>query len=128
MKPQLAVLAVIATVALASPSHADMAGSWRVVGKVSAFSFTLDCDFKPTGDHFGGVCADASTSDPKIKPGRAHPLTAGAEHGDAVSWTYKSSFLFQTFDVTFTGVRQGDRITGAITVPGRQGAFTATRP
>ena len=112
----------------ASAADSDVSGSWRVEGKVAAFAFSLNCAFKPDGDHFGGVCADASTSDPTIKPGRSHALTAGIERGGAVSWTYRSSFLFQAFDVTFNGVRHGDRITGTITVPGRQGAFVATRP
>ena len=125
---KLFAAALVLAAAPAVPADTGVGGSWRVEGKVASFAFSLNCAFEPDGDHFGGVCADASTSDPTIKPGRSHALTAGIERGGAVSWTYRSSFLFQAFDVTFNGVRHGDRITGTITVPGRQGAFVATRP
>jgi len=122
-----AALTLLAASALASPASAQVAGSWHVAGKVAAFGFTLDCQFEPSGAKLGGVCVDASTSDPKIKGGRAHPLTAGSVKGDAVSWTYQSSFLLTKFDVTFTGTLAGDRMSGTIDAGGRKGDFTATR-
>ncbi len=122
-----AAFALLAAVALASPARAQVAGSWHVAGKVAAFGFTLNCQFEPSGAKLGGVCVDASTSDPKIKGGRAHPLTAGSVKGDAVSWTYQSSFLLTKFDVTFTGTQTGDRMSGTLDAGGRTGAITATR-
>ena len=44
-----------------------------------------------------------------------------------MSFTYQSSFLFTKFDVTYTGVVSGDRISGTVNAQGHEGAFTATR-
>jgi hypothetical protein len=114
--------------ALSTPAAAETAGDWRVAGQLATFAFTLDCRFKVDGSKLAGECQDASTNDPKLKLGKIHPLTAGVVIGDRVSWTYQSSFLFTTFDVTFDGVQVGDRMSGTITVRGHKGAFTATRP
>jgi hypothetical protein len=121
-------MTILSFSALASPGLADVSGVWRVSGKVSSFAFTLNCTFKPEGSKLGGVCVDASTNDPKVNSGKAHPLTAGVVNGDAVSWTYRSSFLFSKFDVTYDGKLDGDRMSGTIDAQGRKGAFTATRP
>ena len=109
-------------------SAAEVAGSWRVSGKVSSFAFTLDCNFKPAGGRLGGVCVDASTNTAKVQAGKSHPLTAGSVHGDAVTWTYRSSFLLSKFDVTYTGKLAGDRMNGSLVAQGHQGTFTAVRP
>ena len=119
--------ALLAIVALAGRAAAEPSGAWRVAGKVSAFAFTLNCDFMRSGARLDGVCIDASTSNPKIKGGRAHRLTSGSVDGDRVSWTYQSSVLLSKFDVTFDGVQAGDHMSGAITAAGHPGAFTATR-
>jgi hypothetical protein len=128
MRSVVVALATAGSVALATPAAAQTAGDWHVAGQVATFAFTLDCRFRTDGSNLSGECRDASTSDSKIKVGRIHPLTAGAVKGDRVSWTYQSSFLFSKFDVTFDGVQSGDRMSGTITVQGRKGAFTATRP
>jgi len=125
-----ALIVLIAWGWLAAPAvagEAGIAGDWRVTGKVSAFSFTLDCHFEPRGGQLGGACIDASINDPKIHPGRVHPLTAGAVDGTAVTWTYQSSFLLTRFDVTFSGARAGDRMGGTINASGRKGVFQAAR-
>ncbi len=127
MKTTLMCIAAASMAMVAAPALAQVEGTWHVAGKVSAFAFTLNCDFKPDGARLAGVCVDASTSDPKIKGGRSHTITAGAIDGDKVSWTYPSSFLLSKFDVTFDGVRTGDRMSGQIHVPGHDGAFTATK-
>jgi hypothetical protein len=121
-------LLVVAIAALAVPASAEVAGPWRVTGKVSGFAFTLNCDFKTSGDRLGGVCVDASTSDARVKAGKSHILTAGSVHGDAVSWTYRSSFLLSKFDVTYKGTLAGARMTGSIDAQGHVGAFTAVKP
>ena len=127
-RPMVAAALMLAGLAVYVPaSAAEVAGAWRVAGKVSSFAFTLNCDFKPDGARLGGVCTDASTSDPTIKGGKSHVLTAGSVEGDKVSFTYQSSFLLSKFDVTFNGVQTGDRMSGTITVQGHDGAFTATR-
>jgi hypothetical protein len=123
---KLAFLA-IATLVAASSASAQVAGAWRVTGKVASFAFTLNCDFKPAGDQLGGVCVDASTSDVRVKAGKSHVLTAGSVHGDHVTWTYRSSFLFSKFDVTYRGAISGARMTGAIDASGHAGVFTAVR-
>ncbi len=127
MKSALLSLVIISTLGVASAS-AEVSGPWHVTGKVSAFAFTLNCEFKPDGERLGGVCVDASTNDPKVSAGKSHVLTAGSVKGDAVSWTYQSSFLFSKFDVIFKGIQAGDRITGAISAQGQDGTFTATKP
>jgi hypothetical protein len=120
------VFAVAALLAATSAS-AQVAGAWRVSGKVSGFAFTLNCDFKPAGDKLGGVCVDASTNDARVKAGKAHTLTAGSVRGDAVTWTYRSSFLLSKFDVTYTGKISGARMSGTIDAQGHEGPFTAVR-
>jgi hypothetical protein len=120
------VLAISALLA-ASSATAQVAGDWRVAGKVSGFAFTLNCDLKNLGDRLGGVCVDVSTSDARVKAGKAHALTAGAVHGDAVTWTYRSSFLFTKFDVTYKGTLAGNRMIGSIDAQGHTGTFTAAR-
>jgi hypothetical protein len=127
MKFALLPLVIASTVAAAATASAEVSGPWHVTGKVSAFAFTLNCDFKPDGERLGGVCVDASTNDPKVNAGKSHVLTAGSVKGDAVTWTYQSSFLFSKFDVIFKGVQAGDKITGAITTQGHDGTFTATK-
>ena len=118
----------IAALIAASTAHAQVAGRWRVTGKVSGFAFTLDCDLKPAGDRLGGVCVDASTSDARVKAGRSHVITSGSLRGDVVSWTYRSSFLLSKFDVTYKGALAGNRMTGTIDAQGHAGTFAAVRP
>lgn len=121
------LLAAIASPIAAEPAS-TIAGDWHVAGKVASFGFTLNCHFKTLGGgSLGGTCQDASTSDPKVSTGKVHPLSVGMTSGDHVTWTYGSSFLLSKFDVTYDGVRTGDRMSGTITVQGRKGAFTATR-
>jgi opacity protein-like surface antigen len=122
------ILAAVFAVAAASGAEAaDVSGPWLVSGKVASFSFTLRCAFQQAGEQLTGACVDASTSDPNVKGGRSHPLTAGRVAGDRVSFTYGSSFLFTKFDVTYDGTVQGPRMSGEIAVQGRTGAFTAER-
>jgi len=127
MKFALFSLAAVSIAAVASPAAADVGGSWHVVGKVSSFAFTLNCDFKPDGARLGGVCLDASTNDPKVSAGKSHTITAGHIDGTRVGWTYQSSFLLTKFDVTYDGVQSGGQMSGTIRVQGHEGAFTATR-
>ncbi|QUD88364.1 hypothetical protein [Phenylobacterium montanum] len=127
MKSALYGLALAALGAVGPSWAVEPAQSWRVAGKVASFAFTLNCDFRPAGTRLGGVCVDASTSDPTIKGGRAHKITRGRIDGDTVSWTYVSSFLLSKFDVTFDGTRRGQDMSGVIHVQGHDGAFTATR-
>ena len=128
MKPVLLAFAASALMSLASPGvGAPLSGHWRVAGKVSSFAFTLDCQFKPNGERLGGVCTDQSTNSAKIGAGKSHVLTAGAVHGDKVTWTYRSAFLLAKFDVTYTGVVTGDRMTGSLEAQGHDGTFTAVR-
>ncbi len=125
MKLALLVIGLFSTGA--SAATADIAGPWTVVGKVSAFAFTLDCDFKPDGARLSGVCTDASTNTAKVKAGESHVLTAGSLRGEAVTWTYRSSFLLSKFDVTYRGTLAGNRMTGSIDAQGHRGTFTATK-
>ncbi len=122
-------LAVVAAALAASslPASAQVAGRWRVTGKVSSFAFMLNCDFKPEGHRLGGVCVDASTNSAKIKGGKSHTLTSGNVSGDKVIWTYRSSFLFTNFDVIYNGEVAGDTMSGVIDAQGHKGSFTATR-
>jgi hypothetical protein len=127
MKSILAII-VCTTIAVTGFALAEEpAQSWQVKGRVASFSFNLDCDFRKDGTRVGGVCGDASTSDPTIKSGRSHTLTSGRVSGDKISWTYQSSFLLSKFDVTFDGIQRGDRMAGVIHVRGHDGTFTATR-
>jgi hypothetical protein len=47
--------------------------------------------------------------------------------GDHVTFTHRGSFLLNTFDVNYAGVRDGNQITGRIDVFGHTGDFTAVR-
>ena len=121
------LLSVAAIAVIGSSVSAEVSGPWRVTGKVSSFAFTLNCDFKPNGDRLGGVCVDAATNSAKVKAGKSHALTAGSVHGDAVSWTYRSSFMLSKFDVTYTGKISGGSMRGSIDAQGRAGTFSAVR-
>jgi hypothetical protein len=129
MKTLLATAALLAATAIstAAMAQAGAAGDWAVSGKVSSLAFTLDCRFSQAGQTLTGACVDGSTSDPKVKGGRSHPLTSGQVDGDKVRWTYQSSFLLTHFTVSYDGVRHGDVITGSIDAQGHKGAFTAHR-
>ena len=128
MKSVIMPLAVASLLLMAQPAAAtEVAGAWRVTGKVAAFAFTLNCRFTTAGGRIAGVCVDASTSDARAPAGQSHVLTAGTVDGDAVSWTYRSSFLLSKFDVTYRGRLTGDRISGSIKAAGRDGVFTAVR-
>jgi hypothetical protein len=124
-RPALAAAVILAC--SASPALAEPSGDWHVTGKVSSFSFTLNCKFRSDGPRLIGACQDASTSDPKLATGKVHPLIAGSVQGDHVTWTYQSSFLFTKFNVTYDGVQTGNTMRGTIATQGRSGAFTATR-
>jgi hypothetical protein len=129
MKQVVLSCAALAAATLAAPANAaDASGAWHVSGKIATFAYTLNCQFKVDGGRLGGVCVDASNSDPRIKPGKAHALTAGSVAGDKVSWTYGFSVLLNKFDVTYSGVQSGERMSGSITVGSHEGSFTATRP
>jgi hypothetical protein len=127
MRPTLVWVAIAGVAALAGPSAAGVAGAWRVDGTVPPIRFTLDCDFKPDGPTFSGVCVDVASSDPRVAAGKSHPLTAGSVNLDKVSWTYQASFLLARFPVVYRGTRTGNQISGSIDVAGRTGTFTATR-
>lgn len=130
MKSSALAAAVLSLAAVAAPgvsSAAEVAGAWRVSGKVASFGFTLNCRFTQDGSKLGGECTDASTSDPKVNAGKSHAITSGSVDGDRVRFTYQSSFLFTKFDVTYTGVLAGERINGTVNAQGHEGTFTATK-
>ncbi len=105
----------------------DAAGRWAVAGTVEGKNFTLDCRFAETGQNLTGACIDGPTGDAKVEGGRSHPLLEGRVAGEAVSWTYKSSYLFIEFDVKYAGVRDGEHMSGTIAAAGKTGTFTANR-
>ena len=97
-----------------------LTGAWAVQGKVSAFHFDLICRFEQRAGAIGGVCYDAGS-------GKPHPLIRGALSGNHVSWTYQSSYLFKTFDATYSGTLAGASIKGDLAVPGYTGQFSAEK-
>lgn len=124
LAPVLALVAVTPALAADGPA----AGAWRVSGAVSGFKFELTCVFQQAGERLSGVCTDLSTSNPKAPPKAApHPLTGGSAAGGRVSWTYRSSFLINRFDVTYSGVMTGAMMSGTIQAGGNSGRFTARR-
>jgi hypothetical protein len=128
-RPALLLAAVTAIGAFAAPAHADdVSGPWRVTGKFAGIAFVLNCDLKADGARLGGVCVEASSNGSKTNIGKSHVLTAGSVNGDRLSWSYAVHYLVNQFDVTFNGVRSGNRIVGAIDLKGHGGTFTATRP
>lgn len=127
MKPVLLILVLLAATSAAA-TEMSATGAWRVSGAVSGFKFELRCVFQQAGERLTGACTDLATNNPKAPPKAApHPLTRGAASGDRVAWTYQSSFLLSRYDVDFSGVRSGDRMSGAIEAGGRSGSFTARR-
>jgi hypothetical protein len=143
MKPLRSTLLALSALLLASPAMAQVAGAWRVTGKVAGRAFAVDCRFEPRGTEqhgaeqhgpeqhgaaeFGGVCVDAETGEAGAHPGKAHTLSKGVITGRQVRWTYPANFLLAKFDVTYTGTLDGDRMTGVISAGGRDGQFTAAR-
>jgi hypothetical protein len=127
LTPACMALALGCGAPAAAAAQSGAAGEWSVSGKVSSFAFTLDCRFTQAGQSLAGACVDRSTSDPKIKGGRSHPLTSGSVDGDQIRWAYASSFLLTHFTVAYAGTLHGDSITGSIDAQGHQGAFTAHR-
>jgi len=116
----LAAVIAISAVGSASADDTPVSGTWIVHGKISAFQFTLTCRFEQKGQSLGGTCYDGGTNKP-------HPLTRGEVSGDHVSWTYQSSYLFKTFDATYSGTLSGASIKGVATAPGHEGNFTAEK-
>lgn len=127
MKFPFAGLALLSAILLGSPAAAEVTGSWRITGDLSGHAFALDCRFAPQGAKLGGVCVEAASGDPKVHAGTAHPLTRGAVNGNQASWAYQSSFLLSKFDVSFTGVVDGGRISGTVSAAGRKGEFAGAR-
>jgi len=77
MRSKEAAAALLATLCVVCPAGAkDGLGHWIARGRVAGIAFTLNCKFEQAGQNLGGVCIDGSTSDPKIKGGRRHVLTA----------------------------------------------------
>lgn len=111
----------------AATGVAGVAGHWILDGKFERFAYRLDCRLTQTGEDIGGVCTDVATSDPQHKPQGSHAITSGKVDGDTVRFTYKTHFLAFPFAVNYSGVLDGDRMSGTITVPGWRGAFTAVR-
>jgi hypothetical protein len=127
MKTVLSALMLSAALPPAAPAAADVAGAWRVVGRIGGTAFSLDCRFEPHGAALGGVCVEASVADTRIHGGQTHVLTVGAIDGNKVRWGYPASFAIMKFNVSFEGTLDGDRIVGAAAAAGRKGDFTATR-
>jgi len=120
------ITAAIVTM-LAAAAGPDLTGSWRLDGKVESFAYTLDCRLTQNGSALSGVCTDVATSDAEHKPQGSHTLTMGKIEGDKVTFAYQTRFLAIPFNVTYSGVLNGETIRGDITVPGRRGRFTAVR-
>ena len=117
------LIAALAACALSTPALAGdspLSGAWRLSAKVASVPFQLVCRFERMGDKLSGACIDPSNH-------KGHPLTAGRIDGDHVSFTHGGSFLFNTFDVNYAGVVDGDHMTGRIDVFGHSGDFIAVR-
>jgi hypothetical protein len=127
MRHAPSVFICLASTFLATAAAAQVAGDWRVSGQLGDRPFAVDCHFEPRGAQVGGVCVDASTGDPKAQVGKAHVLTRGSASGRQVQWTYPASFLLARFDVNFSGMLEGDQISGTVAAAGRKGEFKAVR-
>jgi hypothetical protein len=114
------LVAIILPARTALAADAPVTGAWTVHGRVSPFSFDLTCRFAQSGEAISGVCYDGGA-------GRPHPLTHGEISGSRIRWTYRSSYLFKTFEAAYSGTVAGNSIKGVVTAPGRQGDFTAER-
>jgi hypothetical protein len=124
-----AAAALLGFLGVAAPAAAadDAAGRWAVTASVAGHGFTLDCRFAQAAQRLSGACVDGPTGDDKIKGGRSHPLTKGSVNGNKVTFSYESSVGILPFGVDYTGVRDGDHITGQISALGKTGTFTANR-
>jgi hypothetical protein len=112
--------AVLILTAPALGADDPVAGRWKLQAKVQSFAFTLTCDFTRSGATLGGTCVDGGS-------GKTHPLTRGRVEGDAVTWSYQSSFLGKPFSANYAGRLTGSTLTGVVEASGRSGRFTATR-
>jgi hypothetical protein len=128
MKFSLVLVALSIGLSLNVPASAEGAGGrWAVAGTVDGKNFTLDCRFQQSGQTLSGACVDGPTGDAKVEGGRSHDLLEGGTTGNGVNWTYQSSYMFIKFDVKYSGVRDGDRMSGTISAAGKTGTFTANR-
>ena len=126
MKPA-ALVPVILALATAPAAAADVSGVWRLKAKVESFAFELECKLAQAGAKVTGVCTDLATNDPQHKPQGSHTLTMGKVDGDRVTIAYKTHFLLIPFTASYSGVLNGDTISGVAKAPGHDGTFVATR-
>jgi hypothetical protein len=123
MKRFFQLLSLITALCAPMMVHADtdpVNGVWNISGQVEGFAVTVRCAFERNGDQLSGVCHDDGT-------GAAHVLSTGSVHGDHVTWTYRRQFLIATFEPQYSGQIDGASMSGAISVAGHSGAFTADR-
>ena len=118
---------LIALAAGPSASADDASGRWAVSGHVAGKDFTLDCKFAQAAQRLSGACVDGPTGDKKIKGGRSHALTKGAVSGNKITFSYQSSVGILPFGVDYTGVREGEHMSGQLSALGKTGTFTANR-
>lgn len=116
----LALIAVLCAPMLVRADTDPVNGVWNISGRVEGFPVSVRCAFVRDGDRLGGVCHDDGT-------GKAHVLSTGSVHGDQVTWTYRRRFLVAVFEPHYSGMIDGASMSGAISVAGHSGAFTADR-
>ena len=117
----LALLVALAVPGLVSADVDTVNGAWAVKGDVEGYPVQVRCEFVRTGEGLTGLCRDGDVH------GEAHVLVESGVKGDHVSWTYHRRFLFKNYRAQYDGVVSGDSMTGAISVAGYTGKFTATR-
>jgi hypothetical protein len=109
---------VLVALPLASASVAaagDISGRWTIEGDVQGNAVNLNCQVQQSADaKIAGKCDLNGTDKTEI---------AGAVKDTSI----KFAFTVGEYTLTYTGVVQGDTITGDIEVAGASGRFTAKR-
>lgn len=122
------VASCAAIVALCSTSAmAQVGDTWHVTGQISGNVVALNCRFLPRGSQLEGSCTDVSDSNGKARAGKVYKLTQGSLSGKQIQWAYKAHIVLMSFDVVYSGVVEGNRISGIVTAAGRKGNFTAVK-
>lgn len=106
---------------------AQVGGTWHVTGQISGNAFALNCEFLPSGSQMEGSCTDAYDPNGKSRVGRVIKLTQGSLSGRQIQWAYKARVVLMSFEIIYSGVVEGNRISGIVTAAGRRGNFTAVK-
>lgn len=116
--PPLSTTVLLALLAAAPLSAADITGHWTFEGDVSGNPVQLDCELKQEGAKLSGTC----------KTGAADVEIAGEVNDPKVRFSYSVDYQGATYTLAYSGTLESDSaMHGEIGVAGTAGTFKAKR-